>query len=467
MRHALARYTGRLAILMSLVLAAEIVLPGFQEGASLANLSAAYADDDDDGGDDDGGDDDDGGGRAGGASDGGGRGDQGLRSDIRRFFRWPWEESRRAAPRRQIRVPDRAPNEIVAVGLSEASISNLTQNGFAVDDRQPIGLTGGELVRLTIPQGMTLDVARQTVAIEAPNASIDFNHFYQPEQAPSASCGEGGCGLMRHMVGWPPALEGNVCATAQRIGLIDTAINIDHAALSAARIEVLRLSEEKLPRSGAQHGTAVAALLIGASGSRAPGLLPAAELVAVDAFRRFGNSADIADAYDLVRALDFLAGRGIRVVNLSLTGPSNLLLEQAVKASVERGTILIAAAGNDGPNAKPVYPAAYEDVIAVTAVDRAKKPYRRAVRGVHIDIAAPGVDVWTAASISGARQKSGTSFAAPFVTAAAAILLASRPELTPREIETELMRSAEDMGAPGRDAIYGWGLLNVRTLCAS
>jgi subtilisin family serine protease len=137
-----------------------------------------------------------------------------------------------------------------------------------------------------------------------------------------------------------------------------------------------------------------------------------------------------------------------------------------VQAAAGRGPILVAAAGNDGPNAEPVYPAAYDGVIAVTAVDTARNPYRRAVRGDHIDIAAPGVGVWTAASVSGARQKSGTSFAAPFVTAAVSVLLAAKPGLSPQEVEAELMASAEDIGKPGKDAVYGWGLLNARTLCA-
>ncbi|MGK6314267.1 S8 family serine peptidase [Neorhizobium sp. DT-125] len=465
MRYLAARHARRLAMLLCLVLVAGLLLPAPRYAGVLPGISIAYADDDDDGGDDDGGgDDDDGGGRGG--RDGGNYGDD-RRGDIRRLFRWPWRESRRAPPPRPARIPDRAPNEIVAVGLDEASITSLTQAGFTVDDRLPVALTAGELVRLTIPSGMTLDAARQAIAAEAPDAAVDFNHFYQPEQESSSACGNGRCALVRHMVGWPIEAGRDTCAAPQRIGLIDTAINADHAALAAARIEVIRLSDEALPRSGEQHGTAVAALLVGSTGSRAPGLLPASELVAVDAFRRFGNAADIANVYDLVRALDLLTRRGIKVINLSLTGPPNLLLEQAVKAAIGQGATLVAAAGNDGPNAKPVYPAAYEDVIAVTAVDRARKPYRRAGRGVHIDIAAPGVGVWTAASISGGRQKSGTSFAAPFVTAAAAVMLAARPELTSREIEAELMRSAEDMGAPGKDAIYGWGLLNVRALCGS
>ncbi|MDZ7873317.1 MAG: S8 family serine peptidase [Rhizobium sp.] len=76
----------------------------------------------------------------------------------------------------------------------------------------------------------------------------------------------------------------------------------------------------------------------------------------------------------------------------------------------------------------------------------------------------PGVNVWTAASISGARPKSGTSFAAPFVSAAAAVLLAERPDLTPAQMAEALSLLAQDIGSPGKDQVFGWGLLDARQL---
>lgn len=152
------------------------------------------------------------------------------------------------------------------------------------------------------------------------------------------------------------------------------------------------------------------------------------------------------------------------VINLSLAGPANLLLEEAVRRVSERGIIIVAAVGNAGPRSEPSYPAAYEEVVAVTAIDRNKNPYRRAGRGQHIDLAAPGVAVWTAASVSGGRTKTGTSFAAPFVTAAAARMKGASPDLAPERIREALTRSAEDLGEPGKDPIFGWGLLNARAL---
>lgn len=439
-------------------------LPLMQSAHMLPGMPAAIADDDDDGGDDD----DDGASNSSGGQNG--SSDDGRRSggNLGSFLRWPFQPTERIRPRRAVSVPDRASNEIVTLGLNETSILELTQAGFAVSQRTAIALTGSELVKLTIPRGMTLDAARQAVVTAAPSASVDFNHFYQPEQQEPSSCTGGGCTLVRHLVGWPSGssqIQATSCAAPLPIGLIDTAINAGHPSLSKARIEVVRLEDGAKPTSGEQHGTAVAALLVGAADSRAPGLLPTATLVAIDAFQRYRKATDIADIYDLVRALDVMSTRNIRIVNLSLSGPPNILFEKVVRATISKGTILIAAAGNDGPNAKPVYPAGYPEVIAVTAVDRNMKPYRRAVRGDHIDIAAPGVGVWTAASVSGGRQKTGTSFAAPFVTAAASLLLGANPRMDPDDVADALTRSASDKGAPGKDTIFGWGLLNVRALC--
>src|SRR3546814_9491455 len=100
-----------------------------------------------------------------------------------------------------------------------------------------------------------------------------------------------------------------------------------------------------------------------------------------------------------------------------------------MRLTVERaragGMRLVAAAGNEGPHAAPVFPAGYPSVLAVTAVDASLQPYRHANRGDYIDLAAPGVDVWSARRGQGGRYNSGTSFAAPFVAAAAALVLRS------------------------------------------
>jgi subtilisin family serine protease len=248
--------------------------------------------------------------------------------------------------------------------------------------------------------------------------------------------------------------------------MIDTGINADHSTFEGANLVVRQIAPGELDPSRAIHGTAVAALLVGDPRTRSPGLVPASRLVALDAFHRVGAD-ERADVFTLVEALGDLAAEDVGVINLSLAGPENAVLAAVIDRLVfEEDIVVVAAVGNDGPAADPAYPAAYEPVIAVTAVDREGRFYRRAIQGQQVDIAAPGVNVWTAASISGARLKTGTSFAVPFVSAAAALLREARPDLSAVEIGNELRRLARDLGEPGPDPVYGAGLLNIGALCS-
>jgi subtilisin family serine protease len=206
-------------------------------------------------------------------------------------------------------------------------------------------------------------------------------------------------------------------------------------------------------------------LLVGNPDSRSPGLLPGLPLIAVDAFQKEAGD-ERADVFTLVRALDHLSRSGAEVINLSLAGPPNDVLEATLaQLEEQRGIVIVAAAGNGGPSAPPAYPAAYESVIAVTAVDRTGRAYRRAGRGDYVELAAQGVDVWTAASVKGARWKTGTSFAAPYVTAAAALWRQTHPEFTPAEIRAAMAQDARDLGSEGRDAIFGYGILDLGQAC--
>jgi hypothetical protein len=362
-------------------------------------------------------------------------------------------------------LPDRAPDEIVATGLTAPELDALLADGFTILERTDIGGLSSEVLRLRIPPDTQLEAARDLVIATAPQSLADFSHYYRSEQA--EACAGPHCASIG-LIDWPgTAGLPSGCGVSVTIGLIDTAINPGHAAFAGGQIEVIRLSDAALPESGKQHGTAVAALLAGAAGSRAPGLLPGAKIVAVDAFYKGSRRDERSGVYELLRALDLLAQRNVRVANMSLAGPPNILLERLVGQLSADGMVIVAAAGNGGPEAAPAYPAAYEEVIAVTAIDRAKRAYRRAGRGDHIDLAAPGVDVWTAASVSGGRAKTGTSFAAPFVTAAASLLKAANDNASSADILSALGRSAEDLGVSGKDAVFGWGLINARAACAA
>ncbi|WP_295044347.1 S8 family serine peptidase [uncultured Paracoccus sp.] len=306
-----------------------------------------------------------------------------------------------------------------------------------------------------------MDQARDRLRGLSAESQADFNHFYRSEQAGQGDRCQGADCLAREMIDWPASL--GTCAALPRIGMVDTGLNADHAALAGAAIRVHRIDTEAAP-SDLLHGTAVASLLVGRGDTRSPGLVPGAELIAVDAFQKVAQDQR-ADAFALIEALDYLEAQDVRIVNLSLAGPQNAALDAQLAQMAAADILLIAAAGNGGPRAAPAYPAAHEAVLAVTAVDRRGEIYRRANRGDHIDLAAPGVNVWTAASISGARTKTGTSYAAPFVTAAAALAWQRDPTLTAAALRDRLRAAARDLGPDGPDAIFGAGLIAPPSPC--
>lgn len=124
-----------------------------------------------------------------------------------------------------------------------------------------------------------------------------------------------------------------------------------------------------------------------------------------------------------------------------------------------------AAAGNQGPGAPPAYPGAYHEVIAVTAVDRNLRPYLLANRGDYVDLAAPGVEIWTPDPRGGGRYRHGTSLATAFATAVMVERLARDGGAAPADLARALGRDAKDLGAPGKDPVFGWGLIQSRPRC--
>jgi hypothetical protein len=199
--------------------------------------------------------------------------------------------------------------------------------------------------------------------------------------------------------------------------MIDGGIETHHSTFSNTRIVSRNFAGpgETLPTA---HGTAVASLLAG-SDKDFSGYLSGAIVYAADVF---GGQASGGSATEIAQALNWFAETGIPVVNISLAGPANALLEASVKAFVGSGHVLVAATGNDGPAAPPNYPAAYAGVIGVTASDAghhlALDANRNAAR-----FAAIGVGIKAAVLPNGYGQVSGTSYASPLVAARFALLV--------------------------------------------
>jgi subtilisin family serine protease len=204
-------------------------------------------------------------------------------------------------------------------------------------------------------------------------------------------------------------------------------------------------------------------LLAGSPVTSTPGLIPDAEFFAANVFYSDERGDMAADTVSLLRALDWMKKFDVKLINMSFSGPRDGLVGDAIARMSEMGVIFVAAAGNEGPTAPPSYPAAYPQVVAVTAVTKELRNYRYANRGDHIDLSAPGVEIWTAAPGSRAGYHTGTSFAAPYVTA----MLAVQPPEMLREGKADLLENLAvmDLGPEGRDPIYGRGLLLAPSEC--
>lgn len=322
--------------------------------------------------------------------------------------------------------------------------------GFTIRERQDLTTLGRILLRVAAPEDREIAQAALELALDAPGTQVDFNHVYRPgandEEEPLA----GAPAVNRSATAQPQAAE-------LAIGLVDTAIARGHEALRGADI----VERDFVPFAGERptaHGTAVASVLVGEAPKLTP-QLSGARVYAASVFFADPEGDDAATAASLAAAAEWLAAQGLRVVNMSLAGPPNRVLEAAIAALVERGVIVVAAVGNNGPNGEPLYPAAYGQVVGVTAIDSARRIYRYANRGPQVNFAAPGVDVRVARNRGGYRELSGTSIAAPHAAAVIARTLASHTAAAPGAVLAELERAALDLGAKDFDPVFGFGLI--------
>lgn len=325
----------------------------------------------------------------------------------------------------------------------------LAEEGYLFDTVTDLPGLGMRLAEVAGPSSFDITEVRRGVldVVGKDRAEVDLNHIYTAGTELVAS----ESGMAPRAAIAVPAASG---AASPRIGMIDSGVDTSHPALRGSRIESRSFvsTKEQLPDF---HGTAIASI-IAANSPDYQGLAPDAEVYAAAVFEKDEQRGEIASTVSLLRALDWLISSKVDVVNISLAGPPNRLLEAALNKAAGQHLLVLAAAGNGGPVAQPMYPAAYDSVVAVTAVDSSRRVFRLANRGKYLDIAAPGVGLLHARAGGGFSSSSGTSFAVPFASTAAAQLIRSRPG---EDVMSMLYQSAEDLGPPGRDDIYGYGLL--------
>ena len=338
--------------------------------------------------------------------------------------------------------------------MAEAHVfEQLAQEGYLFDRVSELSGLGFLLAEVAAPASFDLSATRAGIyeVIGGQQADVDLNHLYTAGVPDPQNDEQPLVGLAPRELLPPPT---DLSGLSLRIGIIDSSIDQRHSAFSNSSITTQRFVDNDSPPNA--HGTAIASI-IASNDPQALGLAPSAKIYAAEVFDHNEQQGEFASTVSLIKALSWLMTQDVSVINISLAGPSNRLLETALTRVREKGVLAIAAAGNGGPMAQPMYPAAYPEVVAVTATDDRGRAFRLANRGEYVDIAAPGVNIRHAQAGGGFAASSGTSYAVPFVTVAAARLLQSTAE--PALMLDALYASARDIGAPGRDQIYGYGQL--------
>lgn len=332
-------------------------------------------------------------------------------------------------------------NEIVAIAPSAEALEAARARGFSVSETPDTSALGLSIVVLRAPNGMSTRRALEALRAVDPQGAYDYNHIYlgagDATQAPAITLQQRGA-------------EGG----GPRIGLIDGGADASHPAFASASVQQRGFAG---PQARADaHGTEVASLIVSAA--------PGASLYVADIYcgRPAGGGVSA-----LIGALSWLAQSNVSVINISLVGPPNRALEAAVRAAIARGFMIVAAVGNDGPSAPPLYPAAYPGVVGVTGVDAHNRVLPEALRGAQVDFAAPGSDMNAATPGGRYAVVRGTSFAAPIVAGLLAQRLPAPNPQAAANAQNALAQSAQDLGARGPDRIFGMGFVGEAVRASS
>lgn len=374
----------------------------------------------------------------------------------------PSGPSRKTPPRAAGNLPPAGerrfvPNEVVievAGNLSPQAVDALARRHRLTRlESQSFDLTGTTMFRWSIPDGRPVrDVIRRLAGDRSVRA-VQPNYQYQLQEAASRPYGDPAqyaLGKLRL-----PEAHGLAKGEAVLVAVIDSGIDAAHPDL----VGVVAESLDAVASGGAHgHGTGIAGVI--AARGRLMGVAPRARVLAVRAFDPSGGGAQ-GTTFNILKGLDWSVSKGARIINMSFAGPKDPALGRALAAAHRKGVVLIAASGNAGAKSPPLFPAAAENVIAVSATDAGDKLFEPSNRGNHVAVSAPGVDILAPAPEGGYQASSGTSFAAAHISGVAALVLERNPGLSPDGVRRVLLGAARDIGPKGRDKDFGAGLADA------
>lgn len=262
-----------------------------------------------------------------------------------------------------------------------------------------------------------------------------------------------------HRIGADIAISENITGRGVRIAIIDTGIDYNHPDLKHSyRGGYDFVNGDDDPYDDNGHGTFVAGIIAGTinGGKASLGAAPDVEIYAVKVMGANGRGS----IGNIVKGIQWAIDHDIQIICMSLsTSTDSPALREKLDEAYERGILLVAAAGNTG--GRVTYPARYGGVIAVGSVDEGNQTAKSSATGPEVELVAPGVKVYSTIPGGNHTTWSGTSYAAGYVTGALALLLSAHPHINSEKARSLLQEGAVDLGEPGRDIQYGFGLTYV------
>src|SRR5713226_2094355 len=316
---------------------------------------------------------------------------------------------------------------------------------------QNFPLIGGTIGLFRITDRRTIEIVSRELATEASVRSVQPNFRYVLQEQ-KAALTEGDPAQYANAKLRLPQAHTLAHGANVTIAVIDSGIDVKHPELANAIADNFdALGSKEGPHV---HGTGIAGAIV--SHARLMGSAPEARILAIRAFGAAPNGVE-STSYVILKGLDYAAAHGAQIVNMSFAGPKDALIERGIAALAAKGIVMIAAAGNAGAKSPPLYPAANSNVIAVAATDNQDRLLAASNRGSHIAISAPGVDIFLPAPDEKYQMTSGTSFSAAYISGLAALMLERNPVLKPDQVRAILVKTARDLGSPGRDDMFGAG----------
>ncbi|RKQ35828.1 S8 family serine peptidase [Oceanobacillus halophilus] len=240
------------------------------------------------------------------------------------------------------------------------------------------------------------------------------------------------------------------------IAIIDTGVSPHHELTVAGGIATVDYTENWKDDHG--HGTHVAGVIAASHNETGVvGVAPDANIYAVKALDENGEG----DLEDILEGIDWAIANNMDIINLSLgTDVEDPLLEEAIEKAADNGILIVGASGNSGEESSVIYPAKYEHVIGVSAVDGRLNIAPFSSTGPEVEFSAPGFSILSTFLDNSYGTASGTSQAAPHVTGILALLKEKNPDLSSEDLRKELIYHTKDIGIEGRDPLYGHGFVS-------